>query len=209
MQWAISGSSRICSSRKFDEKDLKGHGITLITMCNVEYVQTDKLPPDMTVHIHGFVGNLYAERLQDIEATDKTSEAYNDVLKNKQFISYSSLGNSTMIEKTFFEAVTRNWVREGSLPEATKIKLKQGTMVDGMLSEKDALLYGVRVYLSKEAKKYAEQWDKDHVQLDSEGNEVFPEAVKLKACSTAIQKVNEVIKNYMPTGFSVQLLPVW
>ena len=202
------GSLSVSDLFDFDEGKLSGHGITLITICDVAYVQTDKLPPDMTVHIHGFVGNLYAEKLEDVDAKKNTPEKYEDIVSSKRVISYKSLGKDTVIEKTFFEEVTRNWVREGSLPKETEIKLVKGTKVDGKLTEKDALLYGVLVYLSNGAKEYAKEWDDKHIQLDSEGNKVFPEAVKFSDCSTAKEKVNEIIKNYMPDGFSVQSIPV-
>jgi hypothetical protein len=201
------GAIQIKDLFDFDEEKLKGHGITLITMCDVEYVQTDKLPPDMTVHIHGYVGNLLAERLDDVKVEETAPDTYDKIISSKRYISYTSLGKSTVIEKTFFEAVTRNWVREGSLPKDTQIKLSGNSTVVGVLSESDAEKYGVKVFLSKGAKEYVEQWDKEHIQLDANGKQVFPDVVTLKPCSTALGKVNEVLKNYMPTGFSVQPLP--
>lgn len=190
----------------FDEDKLSGHGITLITLCDVPYVQTDKLPPDMTVHIHGFAGNLYAETLESLSAKKNTPKAYDKIKKSNRFISYSSLGDDTIIEKTFFEAVTRNWVREGSLPKSTTIKLTNSTnfTVDGVLSKADADKYGVKVYLSNKAKAYAKQYDKDHVTVGSDGTIHYPEALKLPKCATAMQKVNAIIAQYMTSSYCTQ-----
>ena len=94
----------------FDANKLKGNGITLITMSDVNYVQTDKLPPDMTVHIHGFVGNLYSDKLQDISVDKGLPTNYEDIISKETVINYNKMNTnerSTILEETFYQAVTR------------------------------------------------------------------------------------------------------
>lgn len=211
----------------FDVDKHSGHGITLITICDVAYVQTDKLPPDMTVHIHGFVGNLYGGRLEDIEEINKSedvgaepepakiAESYSDLVKSNKAIKLTDpLKRKTTIEQIFYEEVTRYYIRENFISRHVPLKFEKwglihgdSNVLDGKLTEAGAELYGIRVYLSPEAQKYAKKWDKDHVQKDSEGNDVFPDVIVPRSCATAIEQVNDIMKNYMPEGFSAQYAP--
>lgn len=197
---------------KFDANDLKGYGITLITMSDVNYVQTDKLPPDMTVHIHGFVGNLYSDKLQDLSVEKGLPTDYEDIILKETVINYGKMNKNkrkTILEETFYQAVTKNWVREGSLPKDTTIKLMdtQNFTVAGTLSDADAEKYGVQVYFSNGAKKFAEKYDEDKVQVDAEGNKVVPEAVKIPTASTAMEKANAVKNAYALEDFCITPIP--
>ena len=196
----------------FDADKLKGNGITLITMSDVNYVQTDKLPPDMTVHIHGNVGNLYSDKLQNLSVEKGLPTNYEDIISKETVINYNKMNTnkrSTILEETFYQAVTRNWVREGSLPKDTTIKLmnSKNFTVQGTLSDADAEKYGVQVYFSDGAKKFAEQYDKDKIQKDAEGNEVKPAALKIPSASTAIEKANAVKNTYGLENFCITPIP--
>lgn len=184
---------------EFDAEKLKGNGITLITMDGVSYVQTDKLPPDMTVHIHGFVGNLYSEGLQSIASEKGIPDNYAEIIKKAYCINYNNMsknGRGTILEETFYQAVTRHYVREGSLPENTTIQLTSSTdfTTSKTLSEKDASKYGVQVYFSKGAREFAEEYDKEKIQYDDKGNAVLPKALTIPAAKSALEKMN-CIKN--------------
>lgn len=196
----------------FDANALKGNGITLITMSDVNYVQTDKLPPDMTVHIHGFVGNLYSDKLQDLSVEKGLPTNYEEIISKETVINYNNMNKNkrtTILEETFYQAVTRNWVREGSLPKDTTIKLMntENFTVAGTLSDEDAEKYGVQVYFSDGAKKFAEKYDEEKVQVDAEGNKVVPEALKIPSASTAIEKANAVKNTYALDNFCVTPIP--
>lgn len=196
----------------FDADKLKGNGITLITMSDVNYVQTDKLPPDMTVHIHGYVGNLYSDKLQDLSVEKGLPTNYEDIISKETVINYKAMNKnkrSTILEETFYQAVTRNWVREGSLPKDTTIKLmnSKNFTVAGVLSDADAEKYGVQVYFSDGAKKFAEQYDKDKIQKDAEGNEVKPAALKIPSASTAMEKANAVKNTYALENMYITPIP--
>ena len=115
----------------------------------------------------------------------------------------------TILEETFYQAVTRNWVREGSLPSDTTIKLmnSENFTVAGVLSDDDAEKYGVQVYFSDGAKKFAEKYEKDKVQVDAEGNKVIPEALKIPSASTAMEKANAVKNTYALENFRITPIP--
>ena len=94
-------------------------------MSDVEYVQTDSLPPDMTVHIHAYVGNLYSPKLRNFKAEEGLPENYKEILSKETFIDTSKKSKdiTTVVGKTFFECVTKNWCRKGTLPKNTQIEL--------------------------------------------------------------------------------------
>lgn len=180
----------------FDKEKLKGNGITLITISDVPYVQTDKLPPDMTVHIHGFVGNFYTEKLQNIMAQNNVPDNYQQIVAQDRLMNYSKMNKkkrSTILEETFYQSITRNWVREGSLPKDTTIQLvnNENFTVKGTLSDTDAEKYGIQVYWSNGALEYAKKYDEDKILIDSNGNKQMP-SIKIPIASTAMQKANEI-----------------
>lgn len=53
-------------------------GADKIVMENVEYVTTDKLPPDYTLHIHGYVGNIMSAPEDSGEEPDTYAKAVAD-----------------------------------------------------------------------------------------------------------------------------------
>ena len=197
---AEKGEVSINSLFDFSEENLKGHGITLITMSDVEYVQTDSLPPDMTVHIHAYVGNLYSPKLRNFKAEEGLPENYKDILSKETFIDTSKKSKdiTTVVGKTFFECVTKNWCRKGTLPKNTQIELlnSENYTVKGTLSDADAKKYGVLVYFSKKAKEYAESYDKEKILTNTEtGEKIYPKFTVERA-STAMEKAS-LVKNVL------------
>ena len=187
----------------FDADTLKGNGITLITMSDVNYVQTDKLPPDMTVHIHGFVGNLYSDKLQDISVEKGLPTNFDSIIAKGTVINYNKNKRSTMLEETFYQEITRHWAREGSLSKSTTNSLSN----TNVFSDSDADKYGVQVYFSEGAKKFAEEYDKDKVQIDAEGNKIIPEALKIPSASTVMEKVNAIKNAYALDNLCITPIP--
>lgn len=190
----------------FNVDNLKGHGITVITMSDVEYVQTDKLPPDMTVHIHGYVGNLYTDKLS---ATAKVEEGFDNLLATKQVIDYTSMSKDkeSYLWNVFYNSVTKNWANKGRLPKDSTIKIANASsyMVAGTLTDEEADNYGIQVYFSKGADKWARKWE-DSFPEDADGNIVFP-VVKIASASTALAKVNAVKNAFNLTEFCVTEIP--
>ena len=135
---------------------VKPEGVQTIT-CNVTYCQTDKLPPDSTMHIHGFVGSCYTQPVTDKMTTDDnqissielstvdTSSVYmyqkgENAFRFKSFAHY--LYNN--ITRRFF----RNKIPATNIKEVKnlKIKFKEGGVC---LDDDSSLKYGVIVFLSE------------------------------------------------------------
>lgn len=194
----------------FSEQNLKGQGITLITMSDVEYVQTDKLPPDMTIHIHGYVGNLYSTKLQNLVVEKGLPSNYNEIIAKETIIDTSkkTKDTKTIIGQTFYECVTKNWCREGSLPAKTNIELTNSAnyTVKGTLSDSDAQKYGVKVYFSKRAKEFADDFDKRKVMKDKNGKEV-PQKFTVPIASTAMEKANLVKNVFEMKDYCLTVIP--
>lgn len=131
--------------------DVTGYGIEKITM-NVQYATIDKLPPDYTLHIHGFVGNNpYASSVGKTEASTLESVA--------------NEATPSTIEELFFENITRRFIKSSVLE---KVPVAE----DGKMSVDDARKYGIVVHLSKGVKDI-----KFPVDYDSTGSSKTKEFV--------------------------------
>ena len=134
----------------------KPEGVQTIT-CNVTYCQTDKLPPDSTMHIHGFVGSCYTQPVTDKMITDdnQTSSIELSTVDTSSVYMYEK-GDSPFKFKSFahylYNNVTRRFLRN-KIPatnkkevKSLKIKFKDGGVC---LDDDSSLKYGVVVFLSK------------------------------------------------------------
>lgn len=153
-----------------------------IVMRNVEYVTIDKLPPDSTLHIHGYVGNIIeapldkdnkANTFAGVEASETTMD-----LSNKTY-------------KEIFETlITKRFLRQGAINKITGSKdtdtAKNVVLVDGMLSDTDAKLYGIKVRMSKALEKV-----KVEAKADGEGG-TASNIIRIPAGSTFTQAMNKI-----------------
>lgn len=207
---ANKGSITIDSLFDFSEENLKGKGITLITMSDVEYVQTDTLPPDMTIHIHGYVGNLYSSKLRNMSVEEGLPDNFEEIISKETVIDTSKKTKdiNTLVGKTFYESVTKNWCRKGSLPKKTQIELlnSENYTVKGTLSDSDAKKYGVLVYFSKKAEEYAKAYDKEKIKKDANGKDIKPKFTIPKA-NTAMAKASLVKKALGMQDFCITDIP--
>ena len=134
---------------------VKPEGVQTIT-CNVTYCQTDKLPPDSTMHIHGFVGSCYTQPVTDKMITDdnQTSSIELSTVDTSNVYMYEKEGNAFKF-KSFahylYNNVTRRFLRN-KIPATSKkevkslrIKFKDGGVC---LDDDSSLKYGVIVFLS-------------------------------------------------------------
>lgn len=106
-------------------------------VCSVSYVQTDKLPPDATLHIHGFVGTCFNPPIVS-GGEYKDSYAY---ISNPVSIS----NNTNYLEDYVFTNITRRFLRLPVLDR--EVTYNEET---GLMSVTDAKLYGVKVFFSEE-----------------------------------------------------------
>ena len=135
---------------------VKPEGVQTIT-CNVMYCQTDKLPPDSTMHIHGFVGSCYTQPVTDKMVTDdnQTSSIELSTVDTSNVYMYEKEENAFRF-KSFahylYNNVTRRFFRSKipatSIKEVKnlRIKFKDGGVC---LDDDSSLKYGVIVFLSK------------------------------------------------------------
>lgn len=143
-------------------------------------VTTEKLPPDSSIHIKGYVGDIYSSpvAISTVKTPSKALEKpvassgteFEQVLFNNVTRRYIN-GNIRLRENNASDVLSYNMVAPVS-PEDSAKGIAIGDKIvtpdkDGLLSVSDAQNYGVKVYLSEEAKK---------VQIlkayDSDNNEV-------------------------------------
>ena len=108
------------------------------------YVQTDKLPPDSVLHIHGYVGSCYNPPLSELQGVS--------IREDYKTLSNPALFYNTYIENYIFTNITRRFIRKPV--NSAKIKINKDT---GLMSQSDAEAYGVHVYLSDELLQASEE----------------------------------------------------
>lgn len=123
----------------FNIRAVNGADKIAITNGKPIIVTTDKLPPDSTLHIKGYVADIYTSPVA-ITKTDTPAKA----------LTKPVVTSGTEFEKVLFENITRRYVNGHRVLGLDKeLKLDE----DNLLSESDAKDYGVRVFLSKGASK--------------------------------------------------------
>lgn len=206
---SLKSASEISISDLFDfsEDRLNPSGITLITMSDVQYVQTDSLPPDMTVHIHGFVGNYYSPSIQELANKNTLPTAYKSIVSKGYTVDTSKRTKDfdTFIGAMFFDSVTRNFVKESALSkkQIATITSSANFQTKNALSDSDAKKYGVIVYFSKGAKEWAKEYEENAINIDPKTKEkIYPE-ITVGDAETAIGKANLVINALGMKDFSL------
>ena len=147
----------------FNIKAVNGADKISITNGKPIIVTTEKLPPDSAIHIKGFVADIYSSPV----AITKVATPV-DALKKPV------ASSGTDLETLLFEQITRRYASGhrvyDSVNRTTNKRLKTQLPVgakgsftvdgveitaddNGQMSEADAKEYGVKVYLSDEAKK--------------------------------------------------------
>lgn len=150
------------------------NGADKITLTGAIVVTTDKLPPDSTLHIKGYVANIYSNPIAVAEGVTVESVS-------KKPIASSGKG----FDKILFDNITRRYLNKHYFTDGKGtdiVRRKNNIKVSeletfgipvfydkttGMMSEADASEYGTKVYLSDGAKNLEIPKVKD-----SEGNEV-------------------------------------
>lgn len=154
--------------------DIKAeNGADSLTITSPIVVTTDKLPPDSTLHLHGYVADIYGSPVGITKITDAQKAFMKPVVSS-----------GTSIEKMFFDCITRRYInphsyREdvGTLNIKKLVPVSNDSDVDfikklvldpqtNQMNEADARMYGVQVYLSEGVKNL--QLKK---MYDSDGNE--------------------------------------
>jgi hypothetical protein len=138
---------------------------------NIAYVQTDKLPPDGVLHIHGYVGSCYNPPLSSLKGSEM-KPTYDNIKDVKQYY-------NDYLKDYIFTNVTRRFLRKTVSSE--EVKVNEDT---GLMSVEDAKKYGVKVFLSSvletecnEAIKRKEVKDKNGKTIKNKVTGVYSESV--------------------------------
>lgn len=133
--------------------------------CNVEFCYMEKMPPDATLHIKGWVGSsfnppvtdkMYTVDLEDDDGSilDQITGAVSALGKSEEMYTYEA--NSKFKFNNFahylYNNITRRFFRS-ALPATTKAELlkfqPKFTSEGACMDDSSALQYGVRVFLSQ------------------------------------------------------------
>lgn len=171
----VDPTSKNALEQYFDIKAENGADSLMLSSPIV--VTTDKLPPDSTLRLHGYVADIYSSPV----GVTNIKEAQ-DALKKP-----SATSSSTMNE-IFYENITRRYINPhsymkdkkiGSLGMKKLVPVSKDSDVEfirslvldpetNQLSDADAKEYGVKVYLSDEVKnvKMKKTYDSDGKEVD-------------------------------------------
>lgn len=136
------------------------NGADKLTITGTIVVTTDKLPPDSVLHLKGYVADVYSSPVAVSEITTADKAFSNPVASSgKDF------------EKICYDLITRRYLNRHYFTDGSGRNLKTGRRnvavsdiknfkvpvaydtETGLMSTSDADKYGVKVYLSNEAKK--------------------------------------------------------
>ena len=171
----VNPDSKEALLQYFDIKAVNGADSLTLTAPIV--VTTDKLPPDSTLHLHGYVADIYGSPV-GITKIDNAKDAFDK----------PSLSSGSDLESVFFDCITRRYINPHSYLDSKKagqvnlkklVPVSKDSDVDfikslsldadtNQMSEADAREYGVQVYLSKAVKdmKFKKIYDSDGGEQD-------------------------------------------
>lgn len=167
----VNPNSPLALQQYFDIK--AENGADSLTITSPIVVTTDKLPPDSTLHLHGYVADIYGSPVGITKINDAQKAFTKPVASS-----------GTNMEKMFFDCITRRYInphtyREdvGTLGIKKLVPVSNDSDVDfirklildpqtNQMNEADAKMYGVKVYLSEGVKNL-----KMKKIYDSDGNE--------------------------------------
>lgn len=158
--------------------------------CTVDYVQTDQLPPDSVMHIHGYVGNSFGSAVSELGASDVT---YEELKQNK---------TDAGIKSFLFENITRKYLKTPTISAEDNIKVDSKT---AKMDVDSANKFGVQVFCSDKLLAYDKEHQKDHqIIKDSSGNDVTNEVIGF----TGVNIVNTLnqLRDFM--GYPVCFKPL-
>lgn len=175
--------------------DFKNENGVRTIKCNVEYVTTDKLPPDATLCIHGWIGSSFSNTVK--------KEAFKFETKDLK----ASEGEE-LLKEILFKSITKRFWRGGIEPEGVNDSWfnPSGTNYEGTLKDKYAEEYGTKVFISDGVKFISGRINKSKLtRKDAEGKE-FVGKVESLSGNTVLQALNDIRKQFsLKVGFK-QLL---
>lgn len=158
------------------------------------YVQTDKLPPDGVLHIHGYVGSCYVPPVtagKFLDTYDKVTgvaKPFDDFLQNYLFTN-----------------VTRRFVRKPLMTKANLAKLNVDE-TSGLIDWGQADTFGVHVYLSDKLEQRCKAV-LDKTIIDAEGHEIaFKDTQLVGHYSESVVKALNLVRDELGIDMSFKAL---
>lgn len=205
--------------KEFFDFDKKPKGVQTIT-CNVMYSYTESLPPDSTLHIHGYVGSCYVPPVSDKMLTEEgeTIKVLKSSTDTDNVYTYED-GKGYKFKSLahyLYNNVTRRFLRKLLSAGDTKglktlsVKFKENEVC---LDDKSSLNYGVRIFLSEsivgdgKTDSFLGQYslyDRDGNPIPAKGNEFIKELsgdTPMKALNSFIgQRNNHMVAQPLENG---------
>ena len=162
------------------------------------YVQTDKLPPDGTLHIHGYVGSCYTPPV--------ASADYKDTYDN---ITGVAVAYGDYLKDYIFTNVTRRFVRKPLQYEEIDVDEETGLISWKNIPNENiswADKYGVHVYLSDALEKACNE-KLNQPLIDADGNPIKQEDRKVIGhYSETVVKALNLVRSEMGVDMSFKAL---
>lgn len=193
-------SGGVPSIKEFFE--MKAPPTVQVIVCTVEYVQTDKLPPDATLHIHGFVANSFGAPVSSMKTKFKIwsppiTEAPDQVLN---------------LPHWFYNFVTRRFLRDNVITENMSLTTDTGGYLESgeelrkgkpVVTNKGGASYlGVHVYTSRGV---LENIPKLTVKTSKGVTKVVPFYWQATFSSNAVKTLNN-IKSLVSSDYRFKML---
>ena len=169
-----------------------GRGVSRIVISNVEYTQLDKLPPDFTLHIHGYVGNLLTTKAEQA-GIEKKKEVTEEELESEEPVTFDKIvssdkvieAESSMVSSDTEEASTDEkepdeptYLEQALNKIVTSKWFNQKITIDKILTDTSAtdttVSTGVKILLSTKARVYSNQEVNSMFKKDADGNIILP-----------------------------------
>lgn len=168
---------------------------TLTVNVGMGFVQTDKLPPDGTLHIHGYVGSCYTPPVTG----DKFKDSYDNIKGvARPFDSF--------LDNYIFTNITRRFLRKPLQKDKLKVDEETGLMPVTVGSENYADTYGVHVYLSEELDKVCKE-RLDRTYKDADGKEIKMDDMKVVGhYSESVVKALNLVRDELGIDMSFKAL---
>ena len=138
-----------------------GFGVDVLTV-NVLYVSTEKMPPDASLHIHGEIGSSFSNEVGKIDA-----KTYSEIKASNLIESTAYNPSKSYLERVMYKYITTRFLKNEFEPKEGVPTIKEGNAE--YMSDKNAALYGIRVFCSEGVKKISENMLKI---TDADGNDL-------------------------------------
>ena len=168
------------------------HNGAEVLTCDVNYSQTDKLPPDSILHIHGYVGNCYGSPVeaQNQPASIKFADLEVEMKRDK---------TKSLIEDYCFQNVTRRFLKT-TVFDTDRHPTFIVDEKTGRMDKTSAEQYGIKVFCtqalidaSKEAEENGTLTTSNTKDKKGEKVDIFTAGLSSNSAIEALNSIRSVI----------------